>query len=104
MLKKVQTEQEEYEEKHDKFLNEKDQIILEADNALTGAQTAQPVVTLPEETAGNLKWRNFKPQTSLKPSYLEKEATHLETVQFTRAFINYILEGMDTMELLQKQE
>ena len=60
---------------------------------MTGANTVQQVVAPPEENAGNPKWRNFKPQTSLKPSFLEKEATHLETVQFTRAFNNYILDG-----------
>ena len=93
VLKTVLQEQEAYEEKHDEFLRKNDLVILEADNALTGANTVQQVVALPEENAGNPKWRNFKPQTSLKPSFLEKEATHLETVQFTRAFNNYILDG-----------
>ena len=45
-----------------------------------------------QETSAN-NWRTFKPQTSLKPTYLEKEATHLEAVQFTRSFQNYILDG-----------
>ena len=86
-------EQEEYKDKHNETLKKNDQIILEADTVLVGTKAAPPVVTLPEETAGNLKWRNFKPQSSLKPSYLEKEATHLETIQFTEAFKNYILDG-----------
>ena len=34
VLKKVQSEQEEYEEKHDEFLRKNDLIILEGDNAL----------------------------------------------------------------------
>ena len=67
-------------------------MILEAENVLAGTKDAPPVVVLPEETTG-VKWRNFKPQSSLKPSYLEKEATHLETMQFIEAFRNYIMDG-----------
>ena len=66
ILKKVQTEQDEYEDKHDEILKKNEQTILQADNVLTGTKTAPSVIALPEETAGNLKWRNFKPQTSLK--------------------------------------
>ena len=72
---------------------------MEADNVLVGTKAAPPVVTLPEETAGNMKWRNFKPQSSLKPSYLEKEATHLETIQFREA-----TSLMDTQDIPQRQE
>ena len=85
-------EQEEYEDKNEEILKKNDQVILEAENVLVGTKEAPPVVILPEETTG-MKWRNFKPQSSLKPSYLEKEATHLETIQFTEAFRNYILDG-----------
>ena len=92
-LKTVQTEQEAYEEKHDDFLKKNDVVILEADNALTGANTVQQVVASQEANAGNPHWRTFKPQTSLKPTFLEKEATPLEAVEFTRTFHNYILDG-----------
>ena len=92
LLQKVQVEQEEYEDKNEEILKKNDQIILEAENVLVGTKEAPPVVVLPEETTG-VKWINFKPQSSLKPSYLEKEATHLETMQFTEAFRNYILDG-----------
>ena len=68
-------------------------MILEAENALTGANTVQQVNVPQEASAEHPKWRTFKPQTSLKPTYLEKEATHLEAVQFTTSFQNYILDG-----------
>ena len=35
----------------------------------------------------------FKPQASLKPTYLEKESTNLEAVHFTKLFQSYILDG-----------
>ena len=92
LLQKVQVEQEEYEDKNEEILKKNDQVILEAENVLVGTKATPPVVILPEETTG-MKWRNFKPQSSLKPSYLEKEATHLETIQFTEAFRNYIMDG-----------
>ena len=47
---------------------------------------------MPQETSAN-NWRTFKLQTSLKPTYFEKEATHLETIQFTRSFQIYIPDG-----------
>ena len=80
LLQKVQAEQEEYEDKNEDILKKNDQVFLEAENVLVGTKATLPVVTLPEETTG-MKWRHFKPQSSLNQSYLEKEATHLKTIK-----------------------
>ena len=39
------------------------------------------------------EWRAFKPQIPLRPHFLEKESTHLETKHFCELFKSYILDG-----------
>ena len=91
LLTTIQTEQETYEEKHSDFMRTNNAVILEAESALAGPKVVQQV-NVPQETSAG-SWRTFKPQASLKPTFLEKEPTHLEAVHFTKSFQNYILDG-----------
>ena len=91
LLGVIQTETETYEEKHSEFMKKNYVVILEAESVLAGPNVIQQV-NVPQETNASA-WRTFKPQASLKPTYLEKESTHLEAVHFTKSFQNYILDG-----------
>ena len=88
LIVQIEGELDSYDSKLEDFKEENDATMLEMEQLLSTeeAQTMQV-------TADKSAWRPFKPQAALKPSFLEKESSHLETKHFTQLFQSYCLDG-----------
>ena len=89
LVKQINSELEDYDEKMVEFKERNDKIILEIEVTLSSPEETQIQQVVTDKSG----WRAFKPQSALKPNFLEKESTHLETKQFTELFRSYILDG-----------
>ena len=88
LIIQIEGELDSYDSKLDEFKVKNDAIMLAMEQILSPeeAQTMQV-------TADKSAWRSFKPQAALKPSFLEKDSSHLETKHFTQLFKSYCLDG-----------
>ena len=89
LVKQINTELDDYDEKMVEFRERNDGIILEIEVTLSSPEETQIQQVVTDKSG----WRAFKPQSALKPNFLEKESTHLETKHFTELLRSYILYG-----------
>ena len=89
IVKLNNTELDAYEEKMVEFMEKNDDIILQAEATTSNVGDT----AIQQVTTDRSEWRAFKPQSPLRPNFLEKESTHLETKHFCELFKSYIMDG-----------
>ena len=87
LVEQIKTDIDEYEEKMREFMDRNDEIISQIEtisNDDSNTETQRPQ---------NNEWKAFKPNQALKPPYLDKEASYLDTTHFCELFKSYIMNG-----------
>ena len=88
LIKQIEGELDDYDAKMADFKERNDATILEIETTLSPDETQLQQIVMNKSS-----WRTFKPHSVLKPNFLKKESSHLETKHFTELFRSYILDG-----------
>ena len=84
IIKTINLETDSYEAKYDDFFAKYDDRIEQAEAIMSGQ--GQATAQVQGAAAEKSSWRAFKPQSALKPPFLEKESSHLEVSHFCVLF------------------
>ena len=92
VLTSIEKDVENYETKAKPCIEANDGVIKRAETLLSNTQALQAIQTQ-SSTANVGQWEEFRPQSNLEPTYLDKEANHLEVSQFCQNLRTYINVG-----------
>ena len=87
LVEQIKTDIDEYEERMREFMTRNDEIIFQIETISKDDGDAET------QRTPNNEWRAFKPNPALKPNYLDKEASYLDTTHFCELFKSYIMDG-----------